>query len=374
MVDAQPATLVPSRLELYAMAAAAVAFRVAVFACVTLWFGVPLDRYVAKGDTTSYLANARAMLGDAAGMTEYDRRVFPGYPGLIAVAGAIGIPLPWAALGITWLSAGVAATGAAALFGDRRVGWAMVALLPHYTINSAIGMTEAPLLALCSVGLLLARGGSEDGGSGRGRAALAGMLLGSAGLVRPVACFAVLGAIAADLVQGRRARALVLGAVAAVVVLAGFLALHAWTGDATRGVRVYANDPGAYGGQMFVWPFKSVIFTPLYDPQVSAARVVYIWAHVLLTLGAIALLARRCMRRPSVAPDALALTWLTGNTAFVLCIGSYWGFHHFPRFIIPAMPALFWAWRGALPDRWYLWAPLFAGVFVTAAIGVNASP
>src|SRR5688500_3596234 len=102
MGDTPPTTIVaPTRAELCSIVAVAVAFRVAVFLGVTLGFGVPLERYVAKGDTASYLATARAMLGDDGGMTEYDRRVFPGYPGLIAAAGAVGIPLPWAALGIT---------------------------------------------------------------------------------------------------------------------------------------------------------------------------------------------------------------------------------------------------------------------------------
>jgi hypothetical protein len=358
----------PRAREFWAIAAAAVAFRVAVFVGVTLWFDVPLDSYVAKGDTASYIATARAMLGDGDGMTEYDRRVFPGYPAMIAAAGMLGVPLPWAALGITWLSAGAAAAGAAALFRDRRVGWAMVVLIPHYAINSSMGMTEAPLLALSLGGMLLARSG------GGARAGLSGAILGFGGLVRPVACFAVMGQVVADLLRRRWRPALLAGAIAAAVVFGGVLALHVWTGDVFRGVRVYANNPGAYGGQMFVWPFKSLIFSPLHDPQVSAGRVVYIWAHVLATLAAIAILARRCLRRPSDPLDVLSLIWLVGNTLFVLCIGSYWGFQHFPRFIIPAMPALFWALRGALPNRWYLWAPLFAGVFVMAVLGVNASP
>src|ERR671914_321705 len=103
----------PRPRELWAMAATALLFRAVVFLGVTFWFDVPLDRYVAKGDTSSYLATARGMLGDASSMTEYDRRVFPGYPAMIAAAGAVGIPLPWAALGIAWLSAGFAAAGTA---------------------------------------------------------------------------------------------------------------------------------------------------------------------------------------------------------------------------------------------------------------------
>jgi hypothetical protein len=364
----------PRARELWAIALTAVAFRVAVFLSVTLWFDVSLERYVAKGDTSSYLAAAREFLGDTGAMTEYDRRVFPGYPGLIAAAGSFGVPLPWAALGITWLSTGVAAAVAAAVFADRRVGWAMVMLIPHYAINSSMGMTEAPLLALSLGGILVARGPVVDVASGA-RAALSGLLFGVAWVVRPVACFAALGAMTADFIRGPRARGVLIGVVTGVVAIAAVIALHSWNGDALRGVRVYANNRGAYGGdRMFVWPFKSLIFTPLYDPQVSIGRVVYIWAHVMVTLGAVVILVRRCLRQPKEALDVLALVWLAGNTLFVLCIGSYWGFQHFPRFTIPAMPALFWAWRGVLPDRWYLWAPIAAGVFVMAVLGVHASP
>src|SRR5688572_18521711 len=112
----------PRAGELWAIGVSAVAFRAAVFAVVTLAFHVPFERYIVKGDTASYLAYARAMRGEAGGMTEYDSRVFPGYPALIAGASTLGVPAPWAALGITWLSSGAAAALSAALFRDRRIG------------------------------------------------------------------------------------------------------------------------------------------------------------------------------------------------------------------------------------------------------------
>jgi hypothetical protein len=91
----------------------------------------------------------------------------------------------------------------------------------------------------------------------------------------------------------------------------------------------------------------------------------------LLTLGGIAVLARRSLTHPSDPCDLLSLARLAGKTAFVLCVGSYWGFQQFPRFMIPALPG---AWRGALPDRWYLGAPMFAGVYVMAVLGGERVP
>jgi hypothetical protein len=352
----------PRRSELLAVAIVTIAFRVAVFFTVTQHFGVSLEKYTSKGDTSSYVAYARAMLGDSRGMTDYDRRVFPGYPTMIAALGTLRVRLAWAALGITWVSAGVAASAAMKLFNDRRIGWAMVALIPHYPINSSLGMTEAPLLALTLAGLLLARKSSGSGGA----------VLGLAGLIRPVACFAVAGAIAAEAVRSRRRSSVVIGFAAILIVGLGVAILQLATGDALRGARVYANDPGAYAGQMIVWPLKSLIFTPVYY-SVSPARVAYTWAHVVVTLTGCVILARRCMRHDRKELDVLSLVWLAGNTAFITCIGSYWGFQHFPRFMIPALPALFWAFRDVLPSRWYVWAVVIAAMFWPTVLGVNAS-
>jgi hypothetical protein len=46
-----------------------------------------------------------------------------------------------------------------------------------------------------------------------------------------------------------------------------------------------------------------------------------------------------------------ATVWLFGNTAFVLCTGSVWGFHYFDRHILAAMPPLLWAYGDLYPRR-----------------------
>ncbi len=66
----------------------------------------------------------------------------------------------------------------------------------------------------------------------------------------------------------------------------------------------------------------------------------------------------------------IAWPWLLGNTLFVLCIGSGWGFNHFPRFNIPAQPALFYALSPLLPRHWIWWALFTAGSFATAVFTV----
>ena len=291
--------------------------------------------------------------------------MFAGYPALIAIVHKLYIPLPIAALLVTWISTGVAVIGAGRLFGDRRVAYARVCLIPHYLVNSSLGMSEAPLLAVVLVGLLLAR--SEH-------PIFAGLVLGFGGLIRPMACFAVAGVLYVWLRRRQWNSIILLGGTAATVVAAGVLALHFWTGDALQGERVYANHPGAYAGHMILFPFQSLIMTPFNEPT-TVGKIVYIWVHVVITLSACVLITRRVLILKSWdARDAISWPWLVGNTLFVLCIGSAWGFRHFPRFTIPAAPAMFWTLRRYLPRHLGIWIAIGVMVFVYAVVGVMSSP
>src|SRR6185503_13683911 len=90
--------------------------RVLVFLLASAIYHIPIDHFAAKGDGASYLAYAKAILGDASTLTNYDRRVFPGYPALIALVHLTGLSFSFAALLIDWLSAGIAAALSLQLF------------------------------------------------------------------------------------------------------------------------------------------------------------------------------------------------------------------------------------------------------------------
>ncbi|HEY8668683.1 MAG TPA: hypothetical protein VIL86_18695 [Tepidisphaeraceae bacterium] len=356
----------PGRRELTWMFAAAVALRLAVFMTVLAVLHVSVKDFADKADGKSYLRYAQVMCGEKpAELRDYDMRVFPGYPALIALLHHAGLPVEWAALGISWLAAGAAVVFGALLFRDRRIGWGMVMLTPQYLLNGGMVMTESLLLALLVGGLYFAI---------RGRTAwtaivFGGILAGAAGVVRPMACFGVLGVIAYEFVRRRGWRGLAFGAVAAAVVLAAMLVMHLLWGDALQSAHIYSNDKSAYNGELFTWPFKSLVTTVLFtQPRPRLWKIAYILPHVPLVLAACAIVLWR-WRNDCKEPEPLAALcgpWLLGNTLFVLCVGSVWGFAVFQRLILVALPPMLWAFQPLLPKKPLGWWALGAISFAIA--------
>jgi hypothetical protein len=234
----------------------------------------------------------------------------------------------------------------------------MALVIPDLLLSTGgIQATEGPMLAFSTLGLLCAT---------RGRPIAGGLLLGIAGVYRPMACFAVLGYACYALSRREYRRAVVVPLLAALVVAAAVLALkHLW-GDPLKGARAYANDPTAYGGELLTWPFKSLLLTPLHQ-HVARPKLLLVYAHVLLVAVACVLLIRRTIDPARRAPlDLLSLPWLLANTAFVLCVGNVWGFHAFPRFITPAAPAMFHALRSYLPKCRCTWICIGIASFIVA--------
>ena len=368
----------PSPRDLVLIALFAIAVRIAIVSAAAIYNGWSLTDIANLHDGPSYLRVAGSMIDPTAVVAHLDRRVFIGYPALIAALGLARVPLPIAALAITWLASAIVAMTAALVFADRRMGWALVFFPPSFLIFSSLAMSEASMLALIGVGLYLIIRREWN--------VVGALALGGAGLIRPVACFAVIGVLAVigrrwllerrelrrihkiqphfETKQGREQlrAALLVSLISGVVVAAGFVALRFWRGDALEGVKIYASSQDTFAGQVLSWPFASLIMTPLTTP-VPLWKIVYVWSYVLFVVVGCILAARRLwLSRQSETFELslLAGVWLFGNTIFVLCTGSVWGFHYFDRHILAAVPALLWAYSDVFPKRWPLWVGLGA--------------
>ena len=333
----------PTRRDLWLMALAAIVVRLLFVVVTARARHLSLPEYASVGDGHSYLDYARLIGGERKSLDPGDERLFPGFPALIALLHLAKIPLWIAALGLTWLTAGISAAAGAELFRSRRVGWALVFLIPDYVLITAVASTEGPVLALTLLGLLVA-----SRGRGAMSVVIAGLVLGVAGVVRPMACFAVIGYGVYALTLGQPKRALAVGLASLLVVSLALLGMHHLFGDALVGTKAYARD--AYHGQLFSWPFASILMTPRRS-HVPLLKVGLVWGHVLLALTACALLAHRAFSVRREPLDWLSLPWLTGLVIFNLCVGDVWGFQCFARFLVPALPALFEGVKRFLPRR-----------------------
>jgi hypothetical protein len=341
--------------------AAATLAHLAVFLTATLCFHIAIDAYTDKGDGASYKHVAERITGDRIDLDDYDSRVFPGYPLLIVLVHAVTrLPFGASALLITFLSAGLVATLSAIYFNDLRIGLAVAFLLPHAWINMSIAMSEAPMLAVVMLGLF---GSRVNGG--------AGAIFGYGMFIRPVAAIASIASMARQLAERRWVQGIIIPLLAVFTFLIWNLALAPITGGISHHAAVYANSPRAYNGQMLTWPFHSIITTTLHG-HVPLWRWLYIIAHVALCIGG-------CVRllTKSSSTDLFTFIWLALNTLFVLCLGlgpGAWGFNHFPRFTIPALPALAYAWKEFLPRGPWVYIALGAGFFVMAVFAIPQTP
>lgn len=319
---------------------------------------LPLADYPFYGDGPEFIAYAQWLIGQAPAPSDYVSRHFPGLPATLALIMLARIPLAIGSCLFHWSMASIFVTASATLYRDWRVGLAMALVIPDLLLSTGgIQATEGPMLAFSTLGLLCAT---------RGRPISGGLLLGVAGVYRPMACFAVLGYACYALTRREFRRAVLVPLFSAVVVVAAVLALkHLW-GDPLKGARAYANEPTAYGGELLTWPGKSLLLTPLHQ-HVARPKLLLVYAHVCLAAVACILLIRRTINPARRAPlDFLSLPWLLVNTAFVLCVGNVWGFHAFPRFIAPAAPAMFDALRRYLPKHWCAWTGIGIASFIVA--------
>ncbi len=369
------ATTLPGKGEFLAMGVCAILLRLVLLAATMITFHRSFASLAEIADGHSYIAYARAMLGEKGVLTDFDRRVFPGYPLAIAGVRLLGFSFPLAAMGVSWVSTALASVFAALLTGSRRVGWGMVCLTPHYLLYSSIAANEPILLLCCTGGLVLAmRGIDGDQPVGRGLIWLicGGLVLGFGGVVRPFACFAVAGFLVHAARQRKWLAAVVVSVASMMVVGAGMVGLWLFTGDALQGAKTYRDNPRAYGGELYSYPFKSLIHHSLHG-HVPVAKLLYVWVYVVVNLGAIVMITHRLVAQRRHPPDRTDLfwTWLVFNTLAILCVGSVWGFEAFHRFNSWALPAELLALLPFLPRRTWTWMAVATGSFAIALYSIN---
>lgn len=342
----------PTRRDLILIALAAFVLRFVALAVMAHKAHLPLEEMPYRSDGTAYIDNAKRINGD--GMpSAYDQRVFVGYPWLLAIAHRVGVPYTWGSQVIGWAIPALLCVAAAAWLKDKRIGWGLAILPPHWVLDSACVMNESLMLLLCVTAMMALRRPAWWG------VGLAGLSFAAAGVVRPMACFAVAGALA-FLLQARQPKRAVGVAVVTVVLLAALLGAFAavyW--NPLDNAKAYNTEELAYNGHLFTYPFGSFVETAR-TRGLLKPNFIYKASYMVAAAGVL-LLAIWRWRKNRQPLDAWAATWWGTNFAFVACIGSHWGVDIAQRSLMWAAPAAYWTVRDYLPTRWWsrlAWAML----------------
>ena len=297
--DTRPSSAAVRLRQLAAIGGVAVALRVLLFVLAARLTHVGFAENAYVNDGGGYIHYGEWIAGRPVVLTDYERRLFPGTPMAIALLLKLGVAPYWAALLPNWLGAAAGAVGAAVLFRSAAVGWATAVLLPDTLVVTAVVASEGLMLGLSVWGLVLAR---------QTRWTAGGLLLGLAAVARPMACFAVVGFVASEWSRRRWRGGWVVGLVSAAVVAVALAWLHGRLGSALTPAREYRDADSAYRGELFSWPFHSLLYYTLHDPS-GRAKVLFVWAHVGLAFGVVTVLARRVRRVSDDGRTGLALAW-----------------------------------------------------------------
>lgn len=347
----------PTRNRMIILVLVAATVHAAFFIAAASFSHLTWSQQAHFGDSDQYVRYGQAIAGHATTLSEYDKRLFFGAP--LAIAGMIRVGIPGGAAAVlqSWAGSCIAVAASAYLFESVTIGLAVALLLPDYLLVSSVVASEGLMLGLTTAGLAFARR--------RKQIVLGGLLLGAAGVVRPMACFAVIGYAAAEVSEKRYRNAIVLGLSSLAVVLLGMAAMRYFTGDALESLHVYRDHPTAYDGHLLDWPMHAIIHYSTHYP-IDKSKLLYVWVNVVFLVVALAALAAG--PRAGTSLGRLSLVWAAGNSLLCVCLGSAWAYLCFPRFICGAEPALLFGVRRFLPParQWWAWLLIGGASFAVA--------
>ncbi|HEX8325880.1 MAG TPA: hypothetical protein VF595_18390 [Tepidisphaeraceae bacterium] len=292
----------------------------------------PIDVAI-LGDGASYISVGQQLAGGPEAM-RYDRRVFLGFP--LVIAGAIRLGMEPQIFSLVFCTVAWAAflVLMSHLLGDYGYGVVAAVFPPTMVLDTTMVMNEQLTLLLSVAGLILALRG------GRVELVVAAALIAYATLVRPVAVFTGAGAAVGVYRAFGMKRSLAFCVALAVSGLAihGLVTQLYWS--IFESSQIYRTEEGAYGssGSLFTYPYGSFVMA-IRNGELAQQAFLFKCGIALAGIVCLALLVRRAWRCPT--PLHLALvTWGLCGYAFVICIGSFWGARIHPRGLTWILPCL----------------------------------
>lgn len=339
-----------SRLTVFGFAPAAILLAVAFG-----YFHCHMKAWLASSDAYSYISVSKHIYQNIPSESSFDERMFLGWPILIGAGfDTVGPEIACIILALLF----AAAVPSLLFWLTRDINIAIASCLwPVWILQTTLGMSEPAYLFFILLSLLLVQ---------HRNFATAGMCIGFAAMIRPLALFPWIGVLF-DLWRKGESRSVLAKWIVVSGLFAGMtipLNLYLY-GSPLRQFERYSTLPNTGeeamnaglikpGDGHFGLPFKSLVETPMKIP-VPKWKIGYVYFHVLVALMAS---INAILFWKENARQQLWSIWAILNTTFIVSTGPYWGFHTFDRYFIWAVPAYVVLLRRYLPKSQIVWCVL----------------
>lgn len=344
----------PRTLEIVAIGAVTMLLTAVVVAALgDYWI-----RAEGYGDNWIYMMSAEAILeGRFEGLTS---KALVGYSYLGAAFAAITtLSPPKALIVLSWVCSLVALVLATNLWGGWVAGFFAVTSV-EWIQHAVLGGNESVGLALLFGVFLAAR---------REKWPLAALLAAIAATVRPEAALALV-AIGIVLLWRRRFKLLGVCVVIGVVVI-GLYVVPMWIafGDPLANYHRYERED--FPTSLLTVPFVAIIGALINEPVPWTHKLVMVCWIVLVLVGIVAM-ARTERFRVYARRHPLETAYVALLLSFLFCYNSRFAFHAFGRYVMSALPVVYFALLPWLPrKRGLLWAGAIVSPMVAGASAMS---
>ncbi|MCD6384198.1 hypothetical protein J7M23_00320 [Candidatus Sumerlaeota bacterium] len=300
-----------------------------------IYNSIPLQWYVQLHDGQEYLIYARYLSTmQIANLPEAITRLGVGYPLLIVVFKTL-LGMNIASLFVNVLGTVITVLLFYRIFQERTLAFYFIFFTPSWFHYSTHAMSEGIFVGVSMLALYFWI---------KQKSLPAGLVLGFAFLIRPVALWLILPILIINLIQRKWQSALLFAL--GTLLIPGcwiFVSLSVWH-SLIKNIATHFHRVQNYYSPPF-WVFLTSTFSPHY----SFFKKLYFWLNYFISIYALIALYRG---RASLI-NLLFFWWLILSLVFYTGVSSPWAFECFDRYILSCLPALIVGLKRLFPrNRW----------------------
>lgn len=337
--------------------------RVALIILTLFIFKPTFSEYVLARDGKGYLNLSSAFASwNFSTVDYYDVRLFPGYPIIISLFGKI-IGFGTSAIFVSLLCTFISCYLYFIIFKDKKTAMFFFFLPPAWFLNTSLVGTEALSMAVILGSLYFFV-------SGRYKSALTIAVFGI--IVKPVILFLFIIYLFL-LIKDRHYKTALYGSSLFIVLCICYFIFYKMAfKEMFINYNEYKRALDYSGKKIFSFPYLDIFTNILYSYrlpyQVPLWKKIYILSNVIFFVIALFFVIRLFkVQRDRLS--TITLLWCFIIFFFAGSIGGWSGFHCYDRYILPAVPFLFYSTKEIFPKGKIFLSVAFATSFFCALIG-----